>query len=163
MIVSIESEYYIGDEVLYETTAIKDRVVVPVFMLSTIQSITISCPNGSREYCLKYEIDGNKFLNPQEIRGHTKSSVSVSIGNSSTMRISFESEYYIGDEVLYETTAIKDRVVVPVFMLSKIKSINISPLNSSQEIAIKYELEDGSFLSPKDIRGHMKSQSVNLF
>ena len=163
MIVSIESEYYIGDEVLYETTAIKDRVVVPVFMLSTIQSITISCPNGNRENFLKYEIDGNKFLTPQEIRGHTKSSVNVIRGNSSSIMISFESEYYIGDEVLYETTAIKDRVVVPVFMLSKIKSINISPLNSNKEIAIKYELEDGSFLNPKDIRGHMKSQSVNLF
>lgn len=163
MVVSFESEYYIGDEVLYETTAIKDRVVVPVFMLGIIQSITISCPNNSREYCLKYEIDDNKFLNPQEIRGHTKSSVCIINGNSSNMRISFESEYYIGDEVLYETTAIKDRVVVPVFMLSKIQSINISSPYNSKEVVIKYELEDGSFLNPQDIRGHMKSQSVNLF
>lgn len=163
MIISIESEYYLGDEVLYETTAIKDRVVVPVFMLSTIRSITISCPNDNREYYLKYEIDGNKFLNPSEIRGHTKSSVNIMSGNSSSIRINIESEYYIGDEVLYETTAIKDRIVVPVFMLSKIKFINISSLYGSNEVEIKYGLEDGSILSSNDIRGHLKSKSVSLF
>lgn len=163
MIISVESEYYIGDEVLYETTAIKDRVIVPVFMLSTIHSIMILCPNDSREYYLKYEIDGHKFLNPDEIRGHAKSSINILNKNSSNIKINFESEYYIGDEVLYETTAIKDRVIVPVFMLSKIKFINITSLNDSNEVEIKYGLEDGSILSSNEIRGHLKSQSVNLF
>lgn len=165
MIISIESEYYIGDEILYETTAIKDRVIVPVFMTSTIASITILCPNENyREYCLLYEIEDGKYLDSSKIKGiYKQSALNIINGNTSSKTIEFESEYYIGDEVLYETTAIKNRIVVPVFMLNKIESINITSVNNGRDISVKYKLEDETILNPQDIKGQMKSQSLNLF
>lgn len=163
MIVSIETEYYLGDEILYETTAIRDKSVVPVFMLNKIQSITISCPNGNREYSLKYEIEGGKFLTTNEIKCNYNS---IALGKdipNSKFRISFESKYCIGDEVLYETTAIKERVVVPVFMTGRIKSINISPFLDTDQISIKYELEDNNVINPDDVKGYLNHYSNNLF
>lgn len=79
------------------------------------------------------------------------------------MKISFESDYYIGDEVLYETTALKNGSFVQVFMLSKIKTISISCPNNNGHLSVKYELEDGKVLEPSDVRGHMKSSGVRSY
>lgn len=77
------------------------------------------------------------------------------------MKISFESDYYIGDEILYETVALKNGSFVQVFMLSKIKAIIISSPNENDgHFLIKYELEDGKILEPKDVRGHIKSSVI---
>ena len=162
MIVSIETEYYLGDEILYETTAIRDKVVVPVFMLSKIQSITISCPNYNREYSLEYEIDDGRTLKSNEIKCIYNNSNSAQGLSNFKFKISFDSPYCIMDEILYETTAIKERIVTTVFMAGRIKSINISPLGEGNQISIKYILDDGNIINPDDIRGYLNGVS-NLF
>ena len=162
MIVSIETEYYLGDEILYETTAIRDKVVVPVFMLSKIQSITISCPNYNREYSLEYEIDDGRTLKSNEIKCIYNNSNSAKGLSNFKFKISFDSPYCIMDEILYETTAIKERIVTTVFMAGRIKSINISPLGEGNQISIKYILDDGNIINPDDIRGYLNGVS-NLF
>lgn len=163
MIVSIETEYYLGDEILYETTAIRDEVVVPVFMSTKIQSITISCPNNNREYSLTYEIEEGKTLVSNEIRGLYHGLNSPSGVTNYKFKISFNSPYCIMDEILYETTAIRERIMVPVFMAGRIKAINISPLSESNQISIKYILEDNTVINPDDIKGYLNHNSSNLF
>ena len=162
MIVSIETEYYLGDEILYETTAIRDKVIVPVFMLSKIQSITISCPNYNREYSLEYEIDDGRTLKANEIKCIYNNPNSAQGLSNFKFKISFDSPYCIMDEILYETTAIKERIVTSVFMAGRIKSIKISPLEDNNQIAIKYILDDGNVINPDDIRGYLNGVS-NLF
>lgn len=162
MIVSIETEYYLGDEILYETTAIRDKVIVPVFMLSKIQSITISCPNYNREYSLEYEIDDGRTLKANEIKCIYNNPNSAQGLSNFKFKISFDSPYCIMDEILYETTAIKERIVTSVFMAGRIKSIKISPLEDNNQIAIKYILDDGNVINPDDIRGYLNGAS-NLF
>ena len=162
MIVSIETEYYLGDEILYETTAIRDKVIVPVFMLSKIQSITISCPNYNREYSLEYEIDDGRTLKANEIKCIYNNPNSAQGLSNFKFKISFDSPYCIMDEILYETTAIKETIVTSVFMAGRIKSIKISPLEDNNQIAIKYILDDGNVINPDDIRGYLNGVS-NLF
>lgn len=162
MIVSIETEYYLGDEILYETTAIRDKVIVPVFMLTKIQSITISCPNYNREYSLEYEIDDGRTLKANEIKCIYNNPNSAQGLSNFKFKISFDSPYCIMDEILYETTAIKERIVTSVFMAGRIKSIKISPLEDNNQIAIKYILDDGNVINPDDIRGYLNGAS-NLF
>lgn len=76
------------------------------------------------------------------------------------MKITFESEYCIGDEVLYETVALKNGSFVNVFILGKIQSILISSPSQSGQFTIQYQLDDGKILDPKEVRGHIKHNSV---
>ena len=77
MKITIESEYGIGDEILYEAIVKCEGNFVQAYLKGVIKSVIISCPNKDRNYTLEYELENGKKLKMNEITGHVKVPVSI--------------------------------------------------------------------------------------